>query len=100
MAGAPKGNTNSAKGRLLNDALKRAISRKYGDLTTGLDALAMRFINSIETEDKDSALAKFRELADRLDGKPAQAVTVAGDEDGGPIKSLNEIVIRGIDVSS
>jgi hypothetical protein len=31
-------------------------------------------------------LAAQKEFGDRMDGKPAQAVTVAGDDEGGPIR--------------
>lgn len=99
MAGAPKGGDGGRAGKLWNNALKRAIARKYGDLPGGLDAMASRFINSIENDDKDSALAKFKELADRLDGKAAQSVTVDGDGEGGAVKLVTEIVIRGIDAN-
>lgn len=76
--GAPVGNTNAAKARIWTEAIKRAISRRYnGDLSHGLDKLADDFIAAVATGD----LASFKELGDRLEGKPAQAVTLGGDED-------------------
>lgn len=88
----------AGKPQLWQGALKRAIARKYGDLPNGLDAIAMRYINYIAEADVKEAYPHFKELSDRLDGKPAQSVTVSGDEDN-PLQSVNEIIIRGVDVN-
>ena len=80
--GAPIGNSNSAKGRLWADAIKRAVARKHnGDLNHGLDTLAEKLIEAVIAGD----LPAIKEFGDRMDGKPAQAV-VGGSEDDEPIK--------------
>ena len=80
MAGAPKGNQN-AKGRkqkLFDDALRRAIAQDDKD----------RLRRAAESLLEQAAAGEqwaIREIADRLDGKPKQAV-VGGDEDDNPIR--------------
>lgn len=87
--GAPLGNQNGAKGKQWAAAIERALARK-GDPSIdpdvpiertpkmkALDALAEAFVAKVESE-KD--LGFFKELGDRLEGKPAQAVT--GPEGG------------------
>lgn len=69
----------------------------------GEDHKAMRKIarNLIEAAsnagDKDM-LAAIREIADRMDGKPAQAI--GGDDDLGPIKNILEVVWKSDDNES
>jgi len=74
--GAPAGNQNSAKGRQWENALKRALARKAnGDLNHGLDVLADKVVAAAEGGEQWAIF----EIANRLDGKPAQAVMLAGD---------------------
>jgi hypothetical protein len=47
----------------------------------------------LETASKDDGLAAIKEVADRLDGKPAQAI-VGGDDDDAPIRL--ESIVRKI----
>lgn len=72
---APVGNTNAAKGKAWFDALrKECVQRK------ALEDIAKVVV--------DKALAgevwAIQEIGNRLDGKPAQAVQLGG-EDGGPV---------------
>lgn len=76
--GAPIGNTNASKSKPFWHAIDRAIAQEDGKrLRKAADKLL------------DAAAAgedwAIKELADRLDGKPAQAVT---GPDGGPIQVL------------
>lgn len=48
-----------------------------------LDSLAEKLL--INCDDGD--MQALKELGDRLDGKPAQAIAVSGDGEGGSIKS-------------
>jgi hypothetical protein len=87
MAGAPVGNQNAAKAKRWQDALHKALARfetEDGKIKAGqaLDKIAERVVEKALSGDKDS----IAEIGNRLDGKPAQAITVAGDEDGGPIQ--------------
>jgi hypothetical protein len=87
--GAPVGNQNAAKAKLWNAAIQRAIERlgsgkeldpndDRSDFVKGLDRMADEFVKR-----QDDGLPFFKELGDRLDGKPAQAITGA---DGGPLQ--------------
>jgi len=82
MAGAPLGNTNNTKGKMWTDAIKRAIARRAKDHTIdgGLNELADEFLEAVS---KGDAWA-FKELGDRVEGKPAQSLTVEGGDN--PLK--------------
>lgn len=75
-AGAPLGNQNAVKGKRFQKAMERVLARKYGDVDTGYEAIAKIYIEIAES--KDPSICK--DIADRVDGKPAQAITGA---DGG-----------------
>lgn len=82
---APVGNQNARKGKLWHDAIIRAIKkRSASDRMDALDALAERLIDACATGD----LPALKELGDRLDGKPAQAII--GDPDS-PLHVIGEI---------
>ena len=95
MAGAPKGNTNAKRGHLWRDALERALARqvKDGDKTIekGLDPIADKVVKAAVNGEKDA----WQEIANRLDGKHAQAITLAGDEDKPVITRIERVVING-----
>jgi len=94
--GAPAGNQNAAKAKLWSAAIERALER-MGDPSIdpdtpiartpkikALDLLADQFVS--KTADGD--LAFFREFGDRIEGKPAQAIT--GDPEN-PLHLISEI---------
>lgn len=90
MAGAPVGNKNAAKAKVWSAAVHRALdkrTRKEG--VDALDALAEKLLALCDEGD----LGALKELGDRLDGKPAQAIT---GKDGDPI----EIVARWLSEKS
>lgn len=79
MAGAPLGNQNAAIGKRYRRALERALAHEHGSVDDGLLALAkVRLAKALEG-DADAG----KEIGDRFDGRPAQAVT---GEDGGPVE--------------
>jgi hypothetical protein len=81
--GAPVGNQNAAKAKVWHAAILRALDKRgAGDRVQALDELAGKLLDLVATGD----LAALKEFGDRMDGKPAQAVTVAGDDEGGPIR--------------
>jgi hypothetical protein len=86
MAGAPIGNQNAVKAKRWQQAIDRALERRCkSDGIAELDRLAEIYLDTIEemtasTEKRGPSIAGFADLADRLDGKPAQAITGA---DGG-----------------
>lgn len=85
MAGAPIGNQNAAKAKRWTAAIERALARKGSDAQAELDRLAEEFIEAVRAGNSQ-AIGGWKELGDRLEGKPAQAVTLQGDEDGGPVR--------------
>ena len=79
MAGAPEGNTNSSKSnRLWGETIRRAVLQSDG---ARLRAIAEKLLDKAA----DGDIQAMKEIGDRLDGKSAQALTIAG-EDGGPIQ--------------
>jgi hypothetical protein len=81
--GGQPGNQNAVKSKRWQQAILRALARASSkDVDTGLDSAADKLIALAMDGDKWA----LEELGDRVDGKPAQAVTVAGDEDGGPVR--------------
>lgn len=75
MAGAPFGNKNGSKNRPWAEAINRALLAEDGKK---LRALADRIIDRALEGD----VAALKEVGDRMDGKPAQALTNA---DGGDL---------------
>lgn len=78
--GAPVGNKNASKSRLIEQALLREIKQR--DLKDG-DGETLRKIAAAQI---DRALAGdplgYDRVADRLDGKPAQQLQHTGADDG------------------
>lgn len=78
---APEGNKNSADGKIWRAAIRSALnkrSKSRHEMKEALDDLAERFLQECD----NGNIPAFRELGDRLDGKPALEVTGA---DGGPL---------------
>ena len=91
MAGAPIGNQNAVKAKRWQQAVDRALEKRgKGDAIAELDRLADKFLDTVEemtagTEKRGPDIGGFKELADRLDGKPAQALPVSGDDSAPPV---------------
>lgn len=92
--GAPLGNQNAAKGKRWTAAIERVLERwpekpttdDKSPLIVGIESAAYDFIS--ETKEKKD-LGYFKELGDRLEGKPNQAldIGVTADEDN-PLNKL------------
>lgn len=83
--GGQPGNRNSARGRVWRDAINRALAKRSGvDRVEALDALAEKLLQNCEAGD----MAALKELGDRLDGKPAQAIV--GDSEN-PLRLITKI---------
>lgn len=79
MAGAPIGNNNPTKGKLWQAAINRALEkRSRKDAKDALDELAEKFLGKCD----DGDMSAFRELGDRLDGKPTQTIAGTGENGG------------------
>lgn len=84
-SGGQPGNQNAAKGRRWHDAINRALEKKSkAEGIQELDRLAEEFLRHVEAE----GITGFRELGDRLDGKPSQGIT---DGDGNPLTLVFQI---------
>ena len=74
--GAPVGNQNAARAKQWRAAIERALDKRAGaDRAKALNDLAEKLLEKCDEGD----LGALRELGDRLDGKPAQAI-VGGEE--------------------
>jgi hypothetical protein len=81
---APLGNQNAAKGKIWHHAIMRALrKRSKSDQIEALDELAEKLLELVEAGD----LGALKEFGDRLDGKPAQAIT--GDGGGALVVRLS-----------
>jgi len=85
--GAPEGNHNAAKGRRWRNAIEKALERRSkADAQEALIALAEKLLDAADNGDAWA----LKELGDRYDGRPAQAI-IGGDEDDPAIKVIGEI---------
>lgn len=88
MAGAPLGNKNGAKEKPWLAALNRALAkRSLESQKDALDALAEKLLDQCS----DGSLTALQELGNRLDGKPAQSLTVGGDGDN-PLEIQRRVI--------
>ncbi len=86
--GAPKGNTNAKRdNRLITDALRRVVTQSPEKLRKACE--------KVLDDAVEGNLGAFSVIADRLDGKPAQSVTLSGDEDA-PLVTRIERVIQNL----
>ena len=91
MAGAPIGNTNAAKSKIVHDALRKLVVQDdYKRLNVGLEKVMQAF------EEGEQWAALF--VRDTLDGKPAQAI-IGGEEGDNPIR-FQEIIRTIVDPKS
>jgi len=73
MSGAPFGNRNAQKGRMWNDALRKAIAQDDG---RRLRASIEKLLNLASNGEPWA----IKELADRLDGRPTQTNVLEASE--------------------
>jgi hypothetical protein len=84
MAG-PLGNTNRANGKRFANALKTALEEFESDKVKRGEALREIAKGLVEAA-LSGDMAARKEVADRLDGKAAQSLSIDGDGEGGPVK--------------
>lgn len=86
--GAPLGNQNAVKAKRWEQAISRALElRSRRDQIEALDELAEVLLSKAA----DGDMAALKELGDRLDGKPAQAI-VGGGEGSEPINAAIRVL--------
>ncbi|MGH8235423.1 MAG: hypothetical protein ACREXP_00185 [Steroidobacteraceae bacterium] len=97
MTGAPIGNRNAAKRGRFREALDKALKRYTNahveqnpalvvEAGEALDKIAMHMVHRAVYGDTEMA----GEIADRLDGRPAQAI-IGGDDDDPALKLVHRI---------
>lgn len=78
--GGQPGNNNASKGKPWRDAIDKALKQFKTDeikAKTALFNIATKVVEKALDGDKDA----IQEIGNRLDGRPAQSVEVAGDPD-------------------
>lgn len=74
------------------DAIRRAVKQEVpGTTTIKLQAIADVLVNQAMQGD----MVAIKEIGDRLDGRPLQHQTVAGDDEGGPVQIIIKKMVRG-----
>ena len=74
--GGQPGNQNAVKSKRWQSAIDRALAKKSRVAgVEELDRLAEEFLKTVEAE----GINGYRELGDRLDGKPGQELQHSGD---------------------
>jgi uncharacterized protein GlcG (DUF336 family) len=90
-SGAQPGNNNAAKSKAWTAAIMRALeSRSLGKQIQALDELAAVLLDKCAEGD----LAALQELGNRIEGKPAQGITLSGDSDN-PIQTRRVVELVG-----
>jgi chloramphenicol 3-O-phosphotransferase len=87
---AHQGNQNAKKAKRFESAITRALAKiaEGAGVEAGIDKLAEKLVASAQAGEQWA----LQEVANRLDGKPAQSVTVGGDEEN-PIQ-ISAIAIK------
>ncbi len=91
MAGRPAGSQN--KDKPFREALRLELAALGEDDPKALRRLARNLL-TIASDPKDG-LPAIKEVADRLDGKPAQAI-IGGDANDPAIKTVSRIELIGV----
>lgn len=91
---APKGNQYGANRARWRNAIEKALeNRCKSDGQKALVAIAEQLIDKAMEGDMQA----LKELGDRMDGRPAQAVNIGGQEDN-PIV-ITDVILRPLDES-
>ena len=89
--GAPTGNNNAAKAKVWTAAIERALAnRSRLDQKDALDSLAEKLLAKCDEAD----LGALKELGDRLEGKPGQAIDLGSDPERPMIARLVRQIVR------
>ena len=86
-SGGQPGNQNAVKGKLISDAIRKALVQNDAKkLRAGVERLTDAFA--------DGEPWAVKEVLDRMEGKPSQAVDIGGQADN-PLKALIEVSFVG-----
>lgn len=89
--GAQLGNRNAKKGAEWRQALKRALAHEGGGTSyrDGLDKIATAYVKAAISGEPWA----LKDIGDRFDGKPGQAVEISGPDGSAIPVSLNYIPV-------
>jgi len=76
--GAPEGNENAAKAKLFHDGLRRALARSGKTVDGGLNKVCDQLVKAANNGEQWA----IKEVADRIEGKAPQAISLGNDESG------------------
>lgn len=90
MAAAP-GNQYAVKAKRWSQAIDRALAnRSRADGIEALDALAEKLLTLADQGD----LGALKELGDRIEGKPSQAIDLGSDPDRPMVQKIVREIVR------
>ena len=92
-AGAQIGNRNSSKGREWSDAVRRAMFAESNEIDDKGERKKKLYVAATQLVDLacEGDMAALKECGDRLDGKPAQAIT---GPQGEPITLVQRVIVQ------
>lgn len=87
MAGSP---IKHERNRIVRTAILQALGKDGVKPEDALQPIAEKIVEQAKNGD----IASFREIADRLDGKPAQQLVHSGDEDAPLVTKIVRDVVK------
>lgn len=100
QVGAPVGNANAKKAKRWESAITRALAKiaNGAGVESGIDRLADQLITAALAGEQWALV----EVANRLDGKPAQSLTVSGDDDLPPLRfeKIERVIVQAPAIDS
>jgi len=95
--GGQSGNNNAGKAKPWQAAINRALAKRSKVAEReALDDLAEKLLEKCDEGD----LAALREMADRIEGRAAQSMTLSGDEDAPLITRIERVIVNTTDQDS
>ena len=80
--GGQPGNNNAGEGRAIRDAINyelAAIGRKIDGSDPAIKKGMRALVKPLVASAQEGNIAAFKEIADRVDGKPTQALEIGGE---------------------
>lgn len=86
----PRGNLNAKYGRIIREAYKKALARKYGSVSEGLIRIANGSLQRAEEGD----VSALNVIYDRLAGKPTQTVDATVTHENVTLSNAQDLTTR------
>jgi len=91
-SGAQLGNNNAKKGMLVRDAMRKALKRHHSSEGSKKTAL-IKVCSAVIDKAQEGDIPAFNAIADRLDGKPNQAITGPNNT---PITLVQRVIVQQV----